>query len=86
MPDPDTQPRLLVVEDNEMNRDMLTRRLARNGFATLVAETGEQGIAAELSLLDDLRDVPVQAQPVLVRDVLRRQDDDGDITPIFAAS
>ena len=37
-------PRILVVEDNEMNRDMLTRRLARKGFDVLVATDGVQGV------------------------------------------
>lgn len=35
---------ILIVEDNEMNRDMLSRRLQRHGYTVLVAETGEQGI------------------------------------------
>lgn len=39
-------PRILVIEDNDMNRDMLTRRLARKGFETVAAADGEQGIAA----------------------------------------
>jgi two-component system, cell cycle response regulator DivK len=38
--------RILLVEDNEMNRDMLSRRLARRGFAVLLAEDGEEAIAA----------------------------------------
>jgi two-component system, cell cycle response regulator DivK len=37
-------PKILVVEDNELNRDMLTRRLERRGFETLVAMDGSQGI------------------------------------------
>jgi len=37
-------PRILLVEDNEMNRDMLSRRLARRGFAVEVATDGEQGV------------------------------------------
>lgn len=36
--------KILVVEDNEMNRDMLCRRLARKGFSVLTAADGEQGI------------------------------------------
>src|SRR5690349_10937967 len=36
---------ILLVEDNEMNRDMLSRRLARSGFEVAVAVDGEQGIA-----------------------------------------
>ncbi|MCI0534582.1 MAG: response regulator [Verrucomicrobiales bacterium] len=37
--------RILLVEDNEMNRDMLSRRLERRGFQILLATDGEQGIA-----------------------------------------
>ncbi|MDH4043770.1 MAG: response regulator [Gemmatimonadota bacterium] len=36
---------ILLVEDNEMNRDMLSRRLARRGFAVDIATDGEQGVA-----------------------------------------
>ena len=46
--------RILVVEDNEMNRDMLTRRLARKGFEPLVAVDGEQGVAVALAERPDL--------------------------------
>lgn len=35
---------ILLVEDNEMNRDMLSRRLMRKGFTMLVAEDGKQGV------------------------------------------
>ncbi len=34
--------RILVVEDDEMNRDMLIRRLQRKGFETCIADNGEQ--------------------------------------------
>lgn len=46
--------KLLVVEDNEMNRDMLTRRLQRKGYATIVAVDGEEGIAMAISESPDL--------------------------------
>src|ERR671922_729437 len=36
------QNRLLIVDDNEMNRDMLARRLARNGYVVDVAENAQQ--------------------------------------------
>ena len=35
---------ILIVEDNEMNREMLTRRLQRNGYDILIAVDGETGI------------------------------------------
>jgi CheY-like chemotaxis protein len=37
-------PRVLLVEDNELNRDMLSRRLARKGYEVVVAVDGEEGI------------------------------------------
>jgi CheY-like chemotaxis protein len=37
-------PKILIVEDNELNRDMLTRRLERRGYETLVAVDGRQGL------------------------------------------
>ena len=37
-------PRILLVEDNEMNRDMLSRRLQRKGFEVAVAVDGRQGV------------------------------------------
>lgn len=36
---------VLIVDDNEMNRDMLARRLARQGYQIATAENGEQGLA-----------------------------------------
>lgn len=36
---------ILIVEDNEMNLDMLTRRLERKGYEILSAMDGEQGVA-----------------------------------------
>lgn len=46
--------KLLIVEDNEMNRDMLTRRLERKGFTTVVAVDGVEGIAMARSEAPDL--------------------------------
>jgi CheY-like chemotaxis protein len=37
--------KILLVEDNEMNRDMLSRRLARRGYDVVIAVDGEQGVA-----------------------------------------
>jgi len=36
--------RLLLVEDNEMNRDMLSRRLQRKGYEILIAVDGQEGV------------------------------------------
>jgi CheY-like chemotaxis protein len=37
-------PKVLLVEDNEMNRDMLSRRLIRQGFEVVIAVDGQQGV------------------------------------------
>jgi CheY-like chemotaxis protein len=47
-------PRLLYVEDNEMNRDMLSRRLQRRGFEVLIAGDGEQGVTLAAAERPDL--------------------------------
>lgn len=47
-------PRLLLVEDNEMNRDMLTRRLEKRGYSIVVAEDGAQGVAVAQQVQPDL--------------------------------
>ncbi|AZG77373.1 response regulator [Methylocystis rosea] len=36
--------KILLVEDNEMNRDMLSRRLRRNGYEVVIAIDGQQGV------------------------------------------
>jgi two-component system, cell cycle response regulator DivK len=41
--------KILLVEDNDMNRDMLSRRLARKGYETVEAVDGQEGIAAARS-------------------------------------
>ena len=45
---------ILLVEDNEMNRDMLSRRLQRRGFTVHIAEDGEQGCDMANDLKPDL--------------------------------
>ena len=47
-------PRILLVEDNEMNRDMLSRRLVRNGYEVITAVDGKQGFEMALSERPDL--------------------------------
>jgi CheY-like chemotaxis protein len=46
--------RILLVEDNEMNRDMLSRRLQRRGYSVTMAHDGEQGFSLACSELPDL--------------------------------
>ncbi len=45
---------ILLVEDNEMNRDMLSRRLSKNGFEVIVAVNGQEGVDLALSSKPDL--------------------------------
>jgi CheY-like chemotaxis protein len=47
-------PKILLVEDNDMNRDMLSRRLVRNGFEVVMAVDGGQGVAMAASERPDL--------------------------------
>lgn len=47
-------PRILLVEDNEMNRDMLSRRLQRKGYEVVMAVDGAAGVAMALEGRYDL--------------------------------
>jgi two-component system cell cycle response regulator DivK len=46
--------RILLVEDNEMNRDMLSRRLVRRGYTVPIAVDGQQGLEMATSEKPDL--------------------------------
>ena len=47
-------PKILLVEDNEMNRDMLSRRLIRRGYEVAIAVDGDQGLTMAQSEKPDL--------------------------------
>jgi CheY-like chemotaxis protein len=47
-------PKILLVEDNEMNRDMLTRRLEKRGFTMVIAVDGAAGLAQAKAEKPDL--------------------------------
>jgi len=47
-------PKILLVEDNEMNRDMLSRRLQRKGYSVITAHDGEEGHLLARSEMPDL--------------------------------
>ena len=42
-------PKILLVEDNEMNRDMLSRRLLRKGYEVELAVDGTEGVAKAIT-------------------------------------
>ena len=46
--------KILLVEDNEMNRDMLSRRLVRKGHEVLIATDGAEGVAQARAEAPDL--------------------------------
>ena len=47
-------PKILLVEDNEMNRDMLSRRLERRGYQVVIATDGQEGVARAVEEKPDL--------------------------------
>lgn len=47
-------PKILLVEDNEMNRDMLTRRLEKRGYTISIAVDGGEGVAKAKAEAPDL--------------------------------
>ena len=47
-------PKILLVEDNEMNRDMLSRRLQRKGYSVVIGMDGEEALALAATEYPDL--------------------------------
>jgi two-component system cell cycle response regulator DivK len=47
-------PKILLVEDNEMNRDMLARRLEKRGYSVVIAVDGQNGVALARAEKPDL--------------------------------
>jgi two-component system, cell cycle response regulator DivK len=47
-------PRILLIEDNEMNRDMLSRRLMRKGYEVIMATDGASGVEMAAAELPDI--------------------------------
>lgn len=47
-------PKILLVEDNEMNRDMLSRRLERRGYTVIMAVDGAEGVAKVRAEMPDV--------------------------------
>ena len=79
-------PKILLVEDNEMNRDMLSRRLERRGYEVVIAVDGQQGVDLAQSTRPDLilmdMSLPVIDGWEATRQLKAR--DDMKTTPIIA--
>ncbi len=78
--------KILVVEDNEMNRDMLTRRLERKGFEVVVAINGKVGIdmiagPSEILVICDGKTDP----DWIAMDLFSQAEHDQDAQPILVS-
>ena len=68
--------KILLVEDNEMNRDMLSRRLMKKGFEVVMAVDGQEGVSMAVSespsiiLLD--MSLPVMSYPTAIAPLVRK--------------
>ena len=74
--------KILLVEDNEMNRDMLSRRLTRNGYEVKIAVDGGQGVAMAASERPDLILMDIQLPEVSGLEVTKWLKDDPDLKAI----
>jgi CheY-like chemotaxis protein len=75
-------PKILLVEDNEMNRDMLSRRLQRRGYCIVTAENGEQGLSLACLETPDLILLDITLPQMDGWEVSRRLKGDDKTRPI----
>jgi CheY-like chemotaxis protein len=77
---------ILLVEDNEMNRDMLSRRLERRGYKAAIAVDGKQGLEMADTALPDLLLLDLGLPEMDGWEVLRRlrQDPKKKDVPVIA--
>jgi len=80
--------KILIVEDNEMNRDMLTRRLERFGFTIDVAINGNEALTKTRSYMPDiiLMDMSLPVMDGWEATRLLKQQDDTSHIPIIGLS
>jgi two-component system cell cycle response regulator DivK len=78
--------RILLVEDNEMNRDMLSRRLERRGYTVLIAVDGQQGLDMAIAEKPDLILLDMSLPVLDGWDVAKRlkSDDALKVMPVIA--
>ncbi len=78
--------RVLVIEDNEDNMELITFILESNGYQTLKAETGRQGFELTLQERPDFIILDIQLPDILGTEVLRmiRESEVGDSIPIIS--
>ena len=79
---------ILVVDDNEMNRDMLSRRLKRQDYEVIVAEDGEQALSMVREHPFDLVLLDIMMPNISGYEVLERlkQDDETRHIPVIMIS
>ena len=73
---------ILIIEDNEMNRDMLSRRLKRRGYEILVAVDGQQGMELARTETPDLILMDMSLPLIDGWEVTRRLKADADLKQI----
>jgi len=78
--------KILLVEDNELNRDMLSRRLMRRGFDVALALDGGEGVAMATSVSPDLILLDMSLPVINGWDVARQLKEDSTTShiPIIA--
>ena len=78
--------KILLVEDNEMNRDMLSRRLQRKGYEILIATDGEEAVTETQTHQPDLvlmdMNLPVKDGWTAVREI--KDDPETSSIPVIA--
>ena len=78
--------KILLVEDNEMNRDMLSRRLSKRGYEVAIAVDGESGVEMAVSEMPDLILMDISLPGINGEEATRRikQNDSTAGIPIIA--
>ncbi len=83
-----TRPRILIVEDDHLNRMLMTELFEGHGYGTLQAENGEEAIIMARSKSPDLIVMDIQLPKLSGLDAIRQLKSDSDLTdiPVIAVS